>query len=399
MSHNAKIKVGLVGTGWIIRGLVKLLQKNTDMTVSGILTRREGVIEGLEIAKDFVFQTPEKLFLRSDVIVVSTGDPIYSTAVIMEAFKYNLPVVTMDADTMVTTGTFLAKHGLITEANGDQPGCLATLRNEILEMGFTPLVYGNIKGFLNKKPMFDDMSYWALKQGFSLSSVTSFTDGTKVQIEQALVANAFGAGIAQQGLVGIQTEDFEHSGFQLAEIAEETGIPISDYILSKTAPPGIFIVSTHREEMRNELRTYKMGDGPYYHHYKPTHLCFFEIAGTVKKLMQRQEVLIDNGKNPTISVAAVAKRSLEKGDFILNGIGSFDTRGEAVRIADELDHVPIGLLKNVILKENVEEGQIICFSDIDIPPSIALSAWFDTLKEQRENMKINLSVGEFNNQP
>lgn len=398
MSIKTKIKVGLVGTGWIIRGLVKLLHNNEEMIVSGILTRREGIIEGLEIPKNFVHHTSEKLFLHSDVIVVSTGDPIYNTAIILEAFKYNLPVVTMDADTMVTTGSYLSKHGLITEANGDQPGCLATLRKEIIEMGFTPLVYGNIKGFLNRKPMFDDMSYWALKQGYSLSSVTSFTDGTKVQIEQVLVANAFGAGIAKQGLIGLETEEFEESGYQLAEIANETGTPISDYILSKTAPPGIFIVATHREEMRNELKTYKMGNGPYYHHYKPIHLCFFEILGSIKKLLESQEILIDNSQNPTTSVAAIAKRDLEKGDFILNGIGSFDTRGEAVRINDELDHVPIGLMKNVILKESVEEGQIIRFSDIDIPPSLALSAWFDTLKDQNKNIEFNLSVGEFNNQ-
>lgn len=398
MSYHDKIKVGLVGTGWIIRGLVKLLHENDDMIVSGVLTRRKGFIEGLEIDQKSVLQIPEELFLKSDIIVVSTGDPIYSTAIIMEAFKYNLPVVTMDADTMVTTGTYLSKHGLITEANGDQPGCLASLRQEILEMGFSPIVYGNIKGFLNKNPAFEDMTYWSLKQGYSLSSVTSFTDGTKVQIEQALVANAFAVGIYKQGLIGLQTEEFEKSGYQLAKIAEDSGISISDYILSKSAPPGVFIVSTHRDEMRNELRTYKMGEGPYYHHYKPSHLCFFEIPGTIKKLIERQEILINNSENPTISVAAIAKRRLVKGDFIQNGIGSFDVRGEAVRINDEPNHVPIGLLQNVVLKENVDEGQIIKFSDIDIPPSLALSAWFDIMKSKKIKFECNLAVREFNSQ-
>jgi predicted homoserine dehydrogenase-like protein len=93
------------------------------------------------------YQTPELLFIKSDVIVVSTGDPIYSTEIIHAAFQYNLPVVTMDADTMVTSGTWLSKQGLITESNGDQPGCLAALRQEVLDMGFSPIVYGNIKGF------------------------------------------------------------------------------------------------------------------------------------------------------------------------------------------------------------------------------------------------------------
>ncbi|MCL6258971.1 NAD(P)-dependent oxidoreductase [Aquiflexum sp. TKW24L] len=380
MQSKDKIKVGLVGSGTIIRGLVKLINLSSEMVVSGILTRRIGLIEDLEVSNDLVHQIPEKLFLKSDIIVVSTGDPIYSTEMINAAFQYNLPVVTMDADTMVTTGTWLSKQGLITESNGDQPGCLASLRQEVLDMGFTPIVYGNIKGFLNLNPVPDEMNYWALKQGFSVESVTSFTDGTKVQIEQALVANAFGATIAKPGLIGLQTEDFEGSSFKIAEVADSIGMPISDFILSKTAPPGVFIVSKHDENLRNELRTYKMGDGPFYHHYKPIHLCFFEIPGTIKRLFYQKEILIDNSNNPSTSVAAIAKRKISKGDFIKKGIGSFDTRGIAVKIADEPNHVPIGLLQNARLKENIEEGQIIKFSDIEIPPSLAVKAWFDTLK-------------------
>jgi predicted homoserine dehydrogenase-like protein len=263
MSEKAKIRVGLVGTGAIVKGLVKLLRNNSEMSVSGVLTRRTGIIDGLEIPKEFVHNIPEVLFLKSDVIVVSTGDPIYSTEIINAAFQYDLPVVTMDADTMVTTGTWLSRQGLITESNGDQPGCLASLRQEVLDMGFSPVVYGNIKGFLNLKPTPEEMNFWATKQGFSLDSVTSFTDGTKLQIEQVLVANAFGTAIAKQGLIGIQTEDFESAGYKLAEIADNMGAPISDYILSKSSPPGVFIVSKHDENLKSELRTYKMGDGSF----------------------------------------------------------------------------------------------------------------------------------------
>jgi predicted homoserine dehydrogenase-like protein len=379
MKAKEKIKVGLVGSGTIIRGLVKLINLSSEMVVSGVLTRRTGAIEGLEVPSEIIHQIPQVLFLKSDLIIVSTGDPLYSTDIINAAFQYNLPVVTMDADTMVTTGTWLSKQGLITESNGDQPGCLASLRKEVLDMGFTPTVYGNIKGFLNHNPSPEEMNYWAIKQGFSVESVTSFTDGTKLQIEQALVANAFGATIAKQGLIGIQTEDFEGSSFKLAEVAEEIGKPISDFILSKTSPPGVFIMSKHDESLRNELRTYKMGNGPFYHHYKPIHLCFFEIPGTIKRLYYHKEILLDNGSSPTTSVATVAKRNISKGSFIKKGIGSFDTRGVSIKIDDEPNHVPIGLFQNVRIKENIEKGQIIKFSDIEIPPSLAKNAWLETI--------------------
>src|SRR5690606_8468711 len=128
-------------------------------------------IKDLGVSQDFITLYPEFLMDSSDLIVVSTGDVIYSTYIIDMAFTYNLPVLTMDADTQVVTGSWLSKRGTITESNGDQPGCLAALNKEVIHMGFKPLVYGNIKGFLNINPTLDDMVYWAQKQGYSLNSV------------------------------------------------------------------------------------------------------------------------------------------------------------------------------------------------------------------------------------
>ncbi|MCH7402638.1 SAF domain-containing protein [Belliella kenyensis] len=389
MSPETKIKVGIIGSGRIVRGLVKLINASSEMEVTGVLTRRLGPIEGLHVPEEKIYRSPEMLFVTSDVIVVSTGDAIYNTQIINEAFKYDLPVITMDADTAVTTGSWLAKRGFITEANGDQPGCLAVLRQEVMDMGFTPLVYGNIKGFMNLNPTVEEMKYWSKKQDYSLSSVTSFTDGTKMQVEQALVANSFGVGIAKQGLVGPKSDDFVGSGMELAKVADELGMPISDYILSRTAPPGVFIMSTHREELKSALSTYKMGDGPFYHHYKPTHLCFFEIPSTIKEVFHHKKLLMYNGTSPTTSVVALAKRDLNKGEFIETGIGGFELRGEAMLISDDPDHVPIGLLQNVILKENIQEGQPIRFSDVEIPPSMALDAWFEIL----DTLNLQLKIG------
>ena len=68
-------------------------------------------------------------------------------------------------------------------------------------MGFHPVVYGNIKGFLNKNPKKEEMEYWSKRNGISLGMTTSFTDGTKVHIEQALVANGLGADILDRDLL------------------------------------------------------------------------------------------------------------------------------------------------------------------------------------------------------
>lgn len=103
--------------------------------------------------------------------------------------------------TLSCSGSWVSQRGLFTKRNGDQPGCLAVLKEEILEMGFQPLVYVNIKGYQNLNPSQEDMMFWVNKQGFSPNSVTSFTDNTKLQIEQCLVANGLEPEIAKQGLI------------------------------------------------------------------------------------------------------------------------------------------------------------------------------------------------------
>lgn len=374
------IRVGIVGTGGISRGLAKLIARRKDMVISKILTRRKGVIEDLGVDQEYITNDARRVLELSDVLVVSTGDPIYSTEIIELAFTYGVPVVTMDADTQVLTGSYLSKRGVITEANGDQPGVLASLNQEVIQMGFKPLVYGNIKGFLNQNPSLEDMLYWAQKQGYSLSSVTSFTDGTKLQIEQALVANGLGVDLAKRGLIGYETSDFQEGAFALAHEAQKLGKVLSDYIISRESPPGVFITATHQEDLAPELKTYKLGDGPFYLLYKPTHLCFFEIPNTILNLLHRDEILLDNGSVPRASVATIAKRKLEAGTYIDKGIGSMEVRGEAMMIADDPHHVPVGLMSNVRIKRDVEPGQLITFDDVEIPDSPAYMAWKETLK-------------------
>jgi len=137
-----------------------------------------------------------------------------------------------------------------------------------------------------------------------------------------------------------------------------------------------------------ELKTYKLGDGPFYLLYKPTHLCFFEIPNTILNLLQRDEILLDNGSVPRASVATIAKRKLEAGTYIEKGIGSMDVRGEAMMIADDPHHVPVGLMSNVRLKRDIDPGQLITFDDVEIPDSLAYMAWKETLKNVVDQSNI-----------
>lgn len=381
-------RIGLIGTGYISRGLYKLLKGFPHLTVTSVLTRREvnRITQNEYPRPDLLTNSVNQVIENSDLIVECSGDVLHATDVIDCVMQARLPVVTMDAELHVTTGSYFVDKGYITEAEGDQPGSQAAEKEVAELMGFKPLVYGNVKGFLNRNPTKDDMIFWADKQSVTLDQVTSWTDGTKLQVEQTLVANGLGATIAQTGMVGPANIDLREAADILGERAAEIGQPISDYLLSGEAPPGVFIVATHEDNQQESLTMYKMGNGPYYLLVRPYHLAFFEIPKTISRVLEGKPPLLTNSSKPTVGVAAVAKRSVPAGTEIERGIGSFDVRGEAVKIIENPDHVPIGLLSGAVVKNEIEPGQVLTFADIDLPDSLAVKAWFEIRNKAIETL-------------
>jgi len=368
-------RISVIGSGFIAKGFINLLHDHPHHTLEKILTRTS-----IDERNDVQYQQHmtndlNDLIENSDLIVECTGDAIYACDSINKILESSIPVVTMNSEFHVTVGSYFIDKGLVTEAEGDQPGVLAMLHEEAILMGFKPLVYGNIKGFLNEDPSLEDMTYWGKRSGISLNMVTSFTDGTKVQIEQAFVANGLHAGIAQDGLIGLADDDMKHGGSILADKAKELGYPISDYLLSPKLPAGVFLAVEHNENQKDGLRYYKMGDGPYYILERTFHLCHLEIMKTVERVLKGGGVLLDNSSDPTISVTTIAKRDLKPGEMIQKGIGSFDVRGIAVKIKEHKGHVPIGLMKNAVIKRPVSAGAELMFDDIELPDSLAVEAW------------------------
>jgi len=367
-------KIGVSGTGMIARGFLRLIKQHyPDLEISRILTRRPfNSFSDFPLAERLTHSIDD-LVDHSDLIVECSGDVFHGTEVIERAFEAGLPVVTVNAELQVTTGSYLAGKGFITEAEGDQPGSLAALHEEALQMGFKPLVYGNMKGYLNHDPTPENMAYWARLQGISIDQTTSFTDGTKVQIEQVVVGNGLGATITRQGLEGIASTNLNDSASVLGMLAERLGQPITDYVIPSGFPAGgVFLVCRHDAEQQQAIEYFKLGPGPYYTLIRPFHLCSLEVGKTVRRVLAGGGVLLNNSTAPTLGVAAIAKRPMRAGELIELGIGGFQFRGEAVKLAEHPDHVPIGLLRKTALKRAVEPGQIITYDDVDILPSRAL---------------------------
>ncbi len=370
-----RAKIGIIGSGFIASGLAKLLTQHDAYDISYILTRSDIDKRDNFAQNSLLTNSLEDLIKTSDLIVECSGDAIYATDTIDKIVKASIPVVTMNSEFHVTTGSYFVDKGLVTEAEGDQPGVQAILHEEAIAMGFRPVVYANIKGFLNENPTKEDMTYWGDKSNLSLEMVTSFTDGTKVSIEQVLVANGLGAGLIQEGLVKLPNDDMLEGGTILADKAKALGFAVSDYVLSSTLPAGVFLIVEHDEDQEDALSYYKLGQGPYYVLERTYHLCHLEIIKTIKRVLSGGGVLLDNSNAPKFSVAGVAKHDLKAGEVIEKGIGSFMVRGTAIKIANHPSHIPIGLLSNATLKRDIKEGEKIHFDDVLLPDSLALDVW------------------------
>lgn len=374
------MRIGLAGTGFIARGMARTIAAFPEFGIAAVLTRRPVAEVVPFFPEGCVTNSLEQLVGLSDVIVECSGDSVHAAQVMMAAGEAGLPVITMNSEAQVTVVSALVRRGFwISEAHGDQPGCLAELAEDACDMGFRPLAYVNLKGFLNHTPTREDMLYWSARQGLTLRQVTAFTDGGKLQIEQALVANALGARIAVPGMIGGRADDLAEIG-HLAQAARELGAPISDYVVNPGGPPGVLILADSPIAAAQEgylpFTRLMTKDGGAFVLLRPHHLVYLEIGKTLRRLARGAPPLLNNGPRPMATVAAIAKRDLSVGNVFDEALGGFDLRGEAVEISRHPDAVPITLLDRAQLRNSVQRGQIINASDVDVPDTLAAGLYW-----------------------
>jgi predicted homoserine dehydrogenase-like protein len=374
LRNAGPLRIGVIGTGFVARHFVLELLRRPEWQLGRVLTRRPlDSVRGFP--EEALTDSTDALIESADLVFDCTGDAAHATKQIGRALAAGRPVVTLNPEFHVTTGAFFVERGSLTEAEGDQPGCIARLVEEAAALGFEPLVLGNMKGFLNRTPTLEEMEFWAARQGISLPMVTSFTDGTKLQVEQCLVGNFFGADVAREELLGPATDDLPTAAQLLGDAATAAGRAITDYVLSRKLPHGVFVVARHQPEQREALSYLKLGDGPFYTLVRPNIFVHLEVFKTLERVARSGAPLLHNSAKPRLSVAAVAKRELRPGETIARGCGSFELRGICVRIADRPDHLPIGLADDLSIRRRVEPGQVLTFDDVELDETEALGIW------------------------
>ncbi|EFL19794.1 NAD(P)-dependent oxidoreductase [Streptomyces sp. C] len=400
------IRVGMVGAGYMGRGLVRHITTSVPgMRVAAISNRnpdnaerayreaglapvRAGrsdavsaaVAAGRPVVTDDAFALIGAEGI--DCLVDVTGAVEFGARITVAAIERGLPVVTMNAELDCTVGPLLAHRAraagvVLTGADGDQPAVQANLLRFVRSLGVTPLVAGNVKGFQDQYRTPTTQQPFADRWGQNVHMITSFTDGTKVSFEQAIVANAFGFTVPRRGMYGR-----DHTGHvdQLAEMYDVDELRelggIVDFVVGAKPAPGVYVLGTHDDPAQHTyLELYKLGRGPLYSFYTPYHLCHFEVPHTVVRAVDFGDAALTPPAGPRVDVVATAKRDLPAGT-VLDGIGGYDTFGvaesHAVTRADDL--LPMGISEGCVLRHAVAKDTVLGYGDVILPPGRLVDA-------------------------
>lgn len=311
-----------------------------------------------------------------DVVVEATGAVDYGAKVALHAIAGGSHVIMMNAETDCTVGCVL-KHkadeaGVVySNSDGDQPGVLKRLTDFVAGIGLEIVAAVNCKGFMDIHATPETIRDWAEKQNTSLPMTTAFTDGTKMNIENAVLCNATGLTPEIRGMHGVKTR-MESALEDCLAVFEKRGLV--DYTLGGNFGGGVFVIGFGDDPVMVEpyLKYLKMGNGPNYLFYRPYHLCHMETPFSVAEAVLDHEPTIAPQGSPVAEVIAVAKRDLSAGE-VLDGIGGFKCYGQIDIAADAAGFLPIGLAQGATLTCSMVQGEPIGIDAVEINPETTIA--------------------------
>ena len=392
------IRVGMVGAGYMGRGIALQIQKyvkgmklvaisNRTLSEAERAYRQAGVnrvkpVETVAQLEEMISQgqfviTDDAMLLceaqNIDALIEVTGTIEYSAHVTMKAIENKKNVILMNAELDATIGPILKLYAdragvVITTADGDQPGVIMNLFRYVKAIGCKPVLAGNMKGLQDPYRTPETQKGYAEKYKQKPQMVTSFADGTKISMEMAVVANATGLKAGKRGMYGPRCEHV-NDAVNLFPMDQMLNGGLVDYILGAEPAPGIFVLGYNENPIQKQyMNYYKMGDGPLYVFYTPYHICHFETPLTVARAVLFNDAAAAPTAGPVCDVITVAKCELKEGE-ILDGIGGFTCYGmlENSSICQAEDLLPMGLSEGCRLRRNIQRDQAIAYSDVELP--------------------------------
>jgi predicted homoserine dehydrogenase-like protein len=393
------VRVALVGAGYMGRGITLQIERYIPgMKLVAISNRTvsraeraytEADIESVKfvetvsqlenaIARDQYAITDDAILLcqadNIDAVIESTGEVEFGAQVTMEAIEYHKHVILMNAELDATVGPILKTYAdragvVITNADGDQPGVMMNLIRFVRTIGYNPVLAGNIKGLQDHYRTPETQKGFAAQHSITPQMATSFADGTKISMENAIVANATGFRVGKRGMYGPSCSHVSEA-VHLFPIDQLLNGGLVDYILGAEPGPGVFVLGYNDNPVRQSyMKYFKMGDGPLHVFYTPYHLPHLEVPLTAARAVLFGDAAVAPIGAPVCDVITVAKRDLKIGE-VLDGIGGFTCYGviENSGICHPQELLPMGLAEGCSLKRDISKDQVITYADVELPP-------------------------------
>ncbi|MBI5897263.1 MAG: homoserine dehydrogenase [Desulfobacterales bacterium] len=394
-SDNTEIKIGIIGIGAMGKGLIYQSQITPGVRCVAVcdtsIERCTAALEwmkvpyavvGSQAAMEDTIHQGEVAVCESgmwvaacealDVVIEASSAIGPAVGFALAALEHGKHLVLMNSEIDLLFGPLLAqvarKRGLIcTSCDGDQYGVLKHMIDDLALWGVELVMAGNIKGFLDRAANPTSIVPEADIRNLDYRMCTSYTDGTKLNIEMAIIANACGLVTKKTGMHGPRAAHARDvfTCFDLDALWADRR-PCVDYILGAEPGGGVFVIghcaNAYQQSM---LSYYKMGPGPFYLFYRPYHLCHMEAMGTVIKAARQGEALLVPDYGFQTNVYAYAKRDLQPGE-VLDGIGGYCCYGMIENTAQNhaAPGLPIGLAHDVTLKRRISKHERIMFADV-----------------------------------
>jgi predicted homoserine dehydrogenase-like protein len=322
-----------------------------------------------------------------DVLVESTTSVAAAARAIDTALRMKIDVVLMNAEVDCLLGPLLHQTAresgaVVTSDAGDQHGVLMRMIDEVRMWGFEIVMAGNIKGFLDRDATATSMTLEAAKRRLNPVMCAAYTDGTKLNVEMALVANATGLLPARRGMLGPRAGDVSEV-FQKFDLPSLRDPGVVDYILGAEPGGGVYVVGYCEHPVQQQYMSYyKMGDGPFYLFYRPYHLCHLETTQALAQVTLQRRPVFAPLDRPVADVIALAKTDLAAGTVMPGAIGSDHLYGEIeeLSVAEGAGAVPITLLELddgevARVTRDVKKGERLTWDAVELPESDLLEAY------------------------
>jgi predicted homoserine dehydrogenase-like protein len=392
------LRIGMVGAGYMARGIaLQFLTATRGMRLVAIANRNlakaeecytqagaecqrlgdaPGALEQAIAAKRYVVTDDALRLCRSDgidAIIESTGDVEHGAAVAFEALRHGKHVILMNAEVDSTVGPILKVYAdragvVYTYTDGDEPGVAMNLYRFVDNIGYRPVLMGQIKGFLDRYRNPETQRAFAEKHQQKAAMVASFADGSKLAIESAIIGNATGFLPGKRGMYGHKCAHVKDL-LQLFKPQDFTNGGMVDFVLGAEPHTGAFVMGYNDDPVKQKYMQYfKFGEGPLYMFYTPYHLPHLQLPHSVARAVLFNDPTLTPRGAPVCDTVSVAKRDLKAGET-LDGMGGFACYGliESYEVCSREDYLPIPLSIDCRLKRDIRKDEPVSYRDVELP--------------------------------